>query len=476
MEREPEWAEELDLLDILHIIRNRWWVVELCFVLAVAICAIVTYHFAVPMYRAETTLFAGKEPNRIASLDLSDLNLNQKLVADYREIILSRLVARQVIEDMNIDMSIQTFQKRVSVNTVKDSRFFKIGFESTNPEMAMYAANALGKAIIEKAEDIIDIKNIIVIDEAELPKNPVKPNKELNMAIAMVLGLMFGVFFACFMEFLDRTIKTNSDVEKHLSLITIGTIPLFKGEDPRNAKTTARALKSSIKKSEKTGEDVLTSRALISVLDPKAPASEAYRSLRTNIGYTSVDKQVKTIAITSPGPREGKSTTVVNLAISLAQVGKKVLVVDADLRKGKIHRYFLLPNARGVTDIIINRYKVKDVIKEVKYAENLYAICRGSVPPNPVELLESNRMAAFLEVIRKEFDIILIDTPPVGQLTDAAVLSKNVDGVILVIASGETQIDIAKHAKSRLNKIEAKVLGAVITKVVRAADGAYYYY
>ena len=478
LDNEFEWSDELDLLDMLHILRRRWWVIIVCFILAVIICAVVTYNFIVPLYKAETTLFAGKEPSKIASLDISDLNLNQRLVTDYREIVLSRLVARQVIEELDLDMTVMTFQRRVTVEAVRDSRFFKIAFESTSPKMAMDVANALGRAIIEKAADIIDVQNVIVIDAAELPTKPIKPNKTLNIAIAALLGLMFGVFLVYFLELLDRTVKTDKDVQRHLALSTIGEIPLFEGEDRSSKKGVARIIKRSLWRlnpNSKGTDSANTSKSLISLLDPKAPASEAYRSLRTNIGYTSVDKQVQTIVITSAGPEEGKTTTLVNLAISLAQLGKKVLVIDADLRKARIHKYFSLPNDNGVTDIIVNKYKVKDAVKKIEEVDNLYVITSGAYPPNPAEILESKKMADLLETVRTDYDIILIDTPPVGQLTDAAILGKMADGVILVIASGETHIDFAKHAKSRLEKVNARVLGAVITKINGAAGGTYYY-
>ena len=289
---------------------------------------------------------------------------------------------------------------------------------------------------------------------------------------------MFGVFLVYFLELLDRTVKTDKDVQRHLALSTIGEIPLFEGEDRSSKKGVARIIKRSLWRlnpNSKGTDSANTSKSLISLLDPKAPASEAYRSLRTNIGYTSVDKQVQTIVITSAGPEEGKTTTLVNLAISLAQLGKKVLVIDADLRKARIHKYFSLPNDNGVTDIIVNKYKVKDAVKKIEEVDNLYVITSGAYPPNPAEILESKKMADLLETVRTDYDIILIDTPPVGQLTDAAILGKMADGVILVIASGETHIDFAKHAKSRLEKVNARVLGAVITKINGAAGGAYYY-
>lgn len=473
MEKETEFNDELDLLDMFNILRRRWWLVLVCFLIATTISAVVTFNFITPVYKAETTLFSGKELNGIASLDLSALSLDQKLVTDYREIVLSRNVAKQIINERGLSMSVETFQSRVSLEPVSDSRFFKISFESTVPKLSMDVTNALGRVIIEKAEEIIDVKNVIVIDLAELPKAPIKPNKMLNIAIAALLGLMFGVFLVYLMELLDRTLKTDRDVEKHLGLSTIGEIPLFEGEDRRNSKHFA-FLPRKTRKDKKDKKDYI-SKSLISILDPKEPAAEAYRSLRTNIGYTSVDKQVQVIAITSAGPAEGKSTTVANLAISLAQVGKKVLVIDCDLRKAKIHKYFSIPNDYGVTDIIVNKYEINEAIKKVKEVDNLYVICSGAVPPNPSELLESKKMGELLDRVRKDYDIILIDTPPVGQLTDAAILGKHADGILLIVASGETHIDVAKHAKSTLEKIDAKILGVIITKINGGIRGSYYY-
>lgn len=471
---EFDGMEEIDLREMIHILRNRYWIIIICFLIAVITSLTVNYKFLVPVYRAESTLFAGKEPNKIASLDLGEFNLNQKLVVDYREIILSRLVTEQVINHLNLDMKVETFRSRVSVSTIKDSRFFKIAFESSDPVMAMDIVNALAQQVIMKAEDIIDIKNVVVIDVAKLPQNPIKPNKKLNVAIASVLGVMMGAFLVFFMEFLDRTIKTEDDVQRYLQLNTIGEIPEFQGEE-RNIKKKLFNFKNKKLKPRKRLKITTVSKSLISLLDPKAPASEAYRTLRTNIGYAGIDKQVQTIVVTSTGPGEGKSTTTVNLAITMAQVGKKVLIIDADLRKPKLHRYLSLANDYGLTDIIANKYPVEDSIKVFGAVENLHVICSGSIPPNPSEILESKTMLELMESLKDSYDLILIDTPPVGQLTDAAIVGQNSDGVVLVVSSGESNIDMAVHAKSALDKVNARIIGAVLTKI-NATSGSTYYY
>ncbi len=462
MEHEINEFEEIDLKDLIHIIKMRWWIIVLFFVLSVIVTGVVSFKVLDPVYKAEASLFVGKESNSIASIDIGEFSLNQKLVSDYREIILSKLVAKEVIKDLNLDMSVETFQKRVSVYTVKDSRFFKIGFESTNPQIAMDVVNKLSEVIIEKAEEIIQVKNVQRIDIAELPVNPIRPNRTMNIAIAGVLGIMIGVFIIFILEYLNYTIKTDKDVERYLGLNIIGEIPVFQGAERGKKKKKSKKMKNGF------------SLSLISYLDPKAPASEAYRSLRTNIGYMSLDKQIKTILVTSPGPAEGKTTTSANIAISMTQVGKKVLLVETDLRKPKIHRYFGKLNDVGVTDVIVNDLDIDDVIKPIEKIENLSIISSGAIPPNPAELLDSKKMSIFIDQLKERFDLIIFDTPPVGQLTDAAVLGKLVDGAILVVASGQSNIDIAKHAKASLDNVNVKLLGTVMTKINKASSGAYY--
>ena len=474
MNSEFNEMEEIDLREMIHILRSRCWIIIICFLIAVITSLTVNYKFLVPVYRAESTLFAGKEPNKIASLDLGEFNLNQKLVVDYREIILSRLVTEEVINHLNLDMQVETFRNRVSVSTIKDSRFFKIAFESSDPTMAMDVVNALAQEVISKAEEIIDIKNVVVVDRAQLPEKPIKPNKKLNVAIASVLGLMLGTFLVFFMEFLDRTIKTEDDIRRYLQLNTIGEIPEFEGA-ARNIDKKFFNLNFRKSRFKRRSDLITTSKSLISLLDPKAPASEAYRALRTNIGYTSVDKEIQTLVMTSAGPGEGKSTTTVNLAISMAQVGKKVLIIDADLRKPKIHRYLSLPNDYGLTDIIVNKHPVEDCIKPYKVLKNIHVISSGVLPPNPSEILESKTMWDLLEGLKDSYDLILLDTPPVGQLTDAAIVGRNADAVVLVVASGESNIDMARHAKSALDKVNARTIGSVLTKINPKSGSTYYY-
>lgn len=216
-------------------------------------------------------------------------------------------------------------------------------------------------------------------------------------------------------------------------------------------------------------------KILITHSSPKSPISEAYRVLRTNIQYSGIDKALKTIVVTSSGPREGKTTTIINLAITFAQMGSKVLLVDADLRKPRIHRMMEVSNSRGLTNIIALHDDYQNNLLQCEI-ENLDIITSGAIPPNPSELLNSNSMKQFVEKVREDYDIVFIDSPPICSVTDAAILSTIVDGTILVVASGRVESDALIRAKELLNKVNANIIGAVLNMVGKSVQGNYYYY
>lgn len=214
---------------------------------------------------------------------------------------------------------------------------------------------------------------------------------------------------------------------------------------------------------------------LITHSQPKSPISEAYRVLRTNIQYSSIDNPLKTIVVTSAGPGEGKSTTIANLAITFAQSGNKVLIVDADLRKPKVHKNFDLDNTYGLTNILAKKDAYSNYIKKGP-VDGLDIITCGAIPPNPSELLGSNQMKHLVEKLREDYDIVLLDAPPVGSVTDAALLSTIVDGTILVASSGVVEIDSLKRAKELLLKVNAHIIGVVLNKLDKNSKGNSYYY
>jgi capsular exopolysaccharide synthesis family protein len=215
---------------------------------------------------------------------------------------------------------------------------------------------------------------------------------------------------------------------------------------------------------------------LIAFKNPKSPASEAYRTLRTNIQFASFDKDMQVVMVTSSGPEEGKSTTAANLALTVAQTGKKVLIVDCDMRRPTLHRKFQVSNQVGLSNLLVGELDFEEACQS--HVDNLYILTSGTVPPNPAEMLSSKKMRDFLLKARNEFDYIILDTPPVIAVTDAQLLSTLSDGVLLVVSSGEADREAAARAKTLLEKVNANIIGVVLNKVnmkSRRGYGAYYY-
>lgn len=216
-------------------------------------------------------------------------------------------------------------------------------------------------------------------------------------------------------------------------------------------------------------------RKLITRFNSRSPISEQYRTIRTNIQFSAVDKEVKSIVITSSEPNEGKSTTIANLAIVFAQQGKKVLLVDADLRKPRIHYMFNLTNTNGLTNVLTKQAVLSDAIFQTD-VDNLSVIPSGPIPPNPSELLGSKSMEMLIDTLYSDFEIILFDTPPVLAVTDAILMANKCDGTILVVSSGMTEMGHAKKAKDALLSADAFILGTVLNNKKQTKDSTYYYY
>ena len=301
--------------------------------------------------------------------------------------------------------------------------------------------------------------NIQIVDGAELPTKPFKPNKRLNLLLAAVVGLFLGLGLAFFFEYLDNTIKTPEDVEQLIQLPSFGMIPEISYERRR-----------------RLDEGTVYPVELVTFGHPKSMLSEAYRNLRTSILLSFSEKPPKRIAISSPNPAEGKTTTVINTAIALSQTGARVLIIDSDMRKPRVHAVFGEENGVGLSNFLSGNAELKSIIKRSN-VPNLFYIPSGPIPPNPSELLGSNLFKTMVQFLGEKFDHIVLDSPPVLGFADAITLSVSVDGVILVVLGGKTPRETLQRAKEVLHQVNAKILGVVINQVdISRSDYAYYYY
>jgi polysaccharide biosynthesis transport protein len=297
--------------------------------------------------------------------------------------------------------------------------------------------------------------NIRVVDAAEIPKSPVKPKKAQNVLLGLIVGLALGVGLAFFLEYLDNTVKTPDDIRERLKLPYLGPVPAIAFTEEGNP-------------GHKPEEDLIT------IASPKSTASESYRGIRTSLFFSAADNAPRAILVTSAAPSEGKTITAANIAITMAQAGNRLLLIDCDMRRPKLHRLFNVPRDRGLSNILVGTCGVDEAIIH-STIPGIDIIVSGPVPPNPSEMLGSQNMTDFLETVRGRYDRIVLDSPPITAVTDAVILSRLVDGVLLVIRAGETHREIVKNGIGLLQAANARILGAILNGVTMGRDSYYYY-
>ncbi|MCG3162157.1 MAG: hypothetical protein JMDDDDMK_03397 [Acidobacteria bacterium] len=306
--------------------------------------------------------------------------------------------------------------------------------------------------------------NIRIIQQAEVPISPVKPNRTLNIGLSLLIGLALGVGLAFFVEYLNNTINTAEDVERIVKLPSLGAIPSLQ----------------SLAKNKSLGSGVgaalvPTNNELLSGHEPISSFAESYRALRTSLLLSSAEHAPRTMLITSSHPAEGKTTIVANTAISLAQTGAKVLVLDADMRRPRCHKILSAKNDIGLSTFLSRDIHLDDVIQEHDIP-NLYVMAAGPVPPNPSELLSSIKLRFLISELEEHFDHIIIDSPPVIHVTDAMIISPHVDGVVIVVKGAQTPREAVLRAKQALTDVNAKIFGVVLNCVDLNTENYYYNY
>jgi len=503
----------------------RWLWLILLGTLVAGVAAFISSRRMTPVYEASVTLLIQQAQSPAPTY--SDILSSERLARTYAELLKKRVILDAAAERIGLE-AIE--QDSVSVQSVRDTQLIELKVEHISPQLAAEIANTIPAVFIERNEEMqlsrfaaskaslaqelsrlqADIEatqarieaigepdtaakeaelarlqtaltqyrssyatllssyeatrlaeakamdNVIVVQEATVPEKPVRPRTMLNTVLAAVVGAMLAVGTAFLIEYLDDTLKSPDDVARVLGLSTLGAIAHMRldGRAPME-------------------------EWLVTTTTPKSPVSEAFRTLRTNIRFSSVDKPIRRLLVTSPSPTDGKSITAANLATVMAQAGQSVVLVDTDLRRPILHKLFKLPNGVGLTSTLLSSNPGPDECLLPTHVENLRVLPSGPLPPNPSELLGSQRMGRLIEHLEQEADILIFDSPPSLAVTDAAVLAKQVDGVLLVLEAGKTREEEARRAVEELSKVGAFLLGVVLNKVPlrrRGGYGYYYYY
>ena len=449
--------EEINIKDFFNYLKK--YILIICGVVVIFVIGVFTYDKSIkkPLYTTYTTIILTKsnEAQTSTTITQNDILLNQKLVEPYTKIIKSKLVLDQVISETGITYTAEELGQNVAVEAYENTEMLKISVTDSDPELSASIANSIAQVFSGEVAKIYQMNNISVIDIAQVPEEVSNNTLTRDFFIALFISIFGSIGVIFIIYYFDDSIKLTDDLEEEIGMPVI-----------------AKVFKSDIGSKNRGKVELLVQKY------PKSVVSESIKTLRTNLQFSSVDSELKTILVTSSIPGEGKSFISANLAISFTQTDKKVLIVDCDMRKGRQHRIFKLSNTKGLSNLLIDDMtNYKDYINKTSI-KNLYIITRGTVPPNPSELLNSNKNSELIKILRSKFDIIIFDGVPCNGLPDSIIMSKLVDKVLIVSSESVTPRSVLESTKKQLKNVEAPVAGDVLNNVNRKNSkyGKYYGY
>ncbi len=512
----------MELKRYLGVLKRWAWLVILGAMVAGAAAYFISSSMT-PIYSASSRYIIDEAPGSSNANEYSQLLTEQKLAQTYVEIATARPVLEETIIRLDLPFAVKDLRDMVSVNAPADTQILIISVEDTDPERAALIANTVGEVFIdlnqarenlryaepiatwqERMESIAadmsslesairdlgeaetaeqtaaltrlqtdlneaqirytdafdslnqlqqeqakESSNIVPIESAKASIFPIRPRTITNTILATLAGALIAVGLVFLIEYLDDTIKDQDQILADTGLSSLGAIAQIKASNP--------------------------SESIVAYLKPRDPLSEAYRVLRTNLGFSAIDGELRSILVTSGSPGEGKSTTASNLAVVMAQAGKRVIVVDSDLRRPVQHKILSVGNNRGLTTALLDGETPVTFHLQNTKIRGLRVLSSGPIPPNPAEILSSQRMGQLIEELHKEADVLIFDTPPVLTVTDAAVLAPKTDGALFVVHVGKTRRDTLYEAVVRIKKTNAHTLGIVLNRV-KPSHGSFYDY
>ncbi|MGU3645865.1 polysaccharide biosynthesis tyrosine autokinase [Microbacterium sp. C23T] len=443
----------MELTDYIRILRKNWVIIVVATLVGIGVAAAWSLT-RTPQYEAQSTVFVSTQSGSTIQDLQQGSNFTQSRVQTYTNLVTTPIVMNPVIAELGLGMTASELSAEVEASAALNTTLITITVTGPDPVQAADVANALGaslKSVVERLEtpNGTDTSPVRVerVKDALPPLSPSSPNVPLNLALGALVGLAIGIGTAVLRAVLDTRIRTPRDVEQVTDRPLIGAIAF----DPKAKE-----------------------RPLIVHADPLSPRAESFRAMRTNLQFLETDEGRASYVITSSVPSEGKSTTTINLAIALADAGKRVALLDTDLRKPKIAEYLGIEGGAGLTDVLIGRARLSDVMLPWGN-RSLYVLPAGKIPPNPSELLGSKSMLQLLEALERDVDIVLCDAPPLLPVTDAAILAKATSGAILVVSAGHTNRHQLSGAVDALNTAGAHIAGIAMTMVPTRGPDSYAY-
>jgi succinoglycan biosynthesis transport protein ExoP len=442
----------MELHDYLRLARKRAWLVATAAALSVGI-ALLASLATTPTYQgtAKLLVVAKTDPAGGTASAYEGALLSQQLIKSFAQVIKSRAIAEAALRLDPQPFSSSQLLDKIQAEPVTETLLINLTVEDIDPRRAARLTNSVARAFIQTVPRLQSgsALRVSLVEPALTPTQPVRPRTNLNTSIGLLFGLLLGLGLALLREFLDRSIKTPEELELATDTPVVGTIPPFK------------AMKNPIPVAEQ----------------PRTPAAEAFRKLRTNFSFLGVDRESVCCVVTSPCPGDGKSTVTANLGIAMAQAGQRVVLVDADLRKPSLHRVMGVHQRVGITTVLLDQASLLDALQDP--GPHLPAVLTsGQLPPNPSELLGSQSMADLIAELRSLFEIVLMDCAPLLPVTDPMVVSRVADGVLVVARAGASTRDQMAATKAACVKAGATVFGTVLnaSSIIEGDQPAYYAY
>lgn len=438
--------EELNVNYLFDVLKKWFLLILLCTLIGLG--GAIFYGYSSPIiYESSTTLYVEPQVNS-SIVDYEGILTNSKMIKTYKQILKSRKITEKVINNLKLNISYENLLNMTTINTVSDTEMLSISVRSEYYQQAPIIANEIAAVFIEQMKEDMGIENIVVVDEAIENLTPVEPNMIKLSILGLAAGILVGCAFTFLLDSMDNKIKNHDDVKKYLKIKTIGMIPNY------NVITEQKKKLNSI-----------NSATNIKILDePNNIASESIRMLRTNLNFMDL----KVINAVSTVPSEGKTEVLTNLALSFALLEKKVILIDCDLRKPKVHKNFGLCRGIGVSDIVLSKNTIdyREAIQTFKKNNvSIDILAAGSKVSNPSELINSKSFANLVDKLKQDYDLVLIDCPPISSMTDGMLVSYLSDGTIYVIESERTDYQVIRSCIDELKSNKAFILGAVLTKV-----------
>jgi non-specific protein-tyrosine kinase len=513
----------MDLRNVLNLVRKWLWLVLLCSAIAGAVTFFVMRQ-QTPIYQSTATAFINQARSSTARADYTDIITSERIARTYAAMLQDWPTLDQAAIALGYPGGIADLRAAhmaaVTVTPVRDTQLIQINVQSSHPEVAASLANVLpdvfmqmnqarqlqrfaatrqdlledlarAEADLEQTEvalasleetsenagqrdslerlaaryqttynnlskSIEDLRlaeaqtadNITLTTPAQPASTPIRPRVMFNTLLALAAGALLGLAIVLLIEYLDDTVKTPDQVRDLTGLATLGNVILLEGAGP--------------------------DQRLVSRMATKSLGAEAYRVLRTNLQFSALDRPLQTIVCTSAAPGEGKSTTITNLAVVMAQNDRRIILVDADLRRPSLHKILKLPNSVGLSTALLDRGRDPAAYLQETEIDNLRVMTTGPIPPNPAEMLNSARMHEMIEILKTEADVVLFDTPPVLAVADTSILASQVDGTLLVVWANRTRGELLAQAVDRLGSLGIQPLGVVLNKLTQRRSGYYY--